>query len=458
MIDIDKLWAEAHTLHFDAGGYISSAGNRWIERMYSAPNGQLLNSNSFFETMRSHPKKVYILHVTRDLDKIIESSALHPSAGCLVGCIYGTQLFPAENNTFRMHNLGQSILTKEAPLSGKSPIPLIIEINYDATHGYPSLVGLNYLKLGKIHHAIYEDLSYLLSAGERQELESIISSKIKRSLNFIDLCYFNENNKPIITGREFVNQINVHVPNLAILGYMFFEAIAEFTMLFSKDEYTGYCKSQNEFNNTIYKSFLLDIYDRIGRFKLSDFAISVDELEKKLQSLKQAGAIDVDIDEFFEYIRARVSHMVTNLLLTDPTKEPAWLDISWDYNGFSSVLTPLVGHAIHRELRNFNRYKDFYFYFDQLKALSAWNYWNKMGISLPFNGPLQKGEIGINPAYQGASYRIYQAKNTENSEYLAIAKELKGVEIVPRLIDLRHTAMRSSDHNELRAARQEINV
>ena len=139
--------------------------------------------------------------------------------------------------------------------------------------------------------------------------------------------------------------------------------------------------------------------------------------------------------------------MVSSLLLTDPSKEPAWLDVPWNYSGFSSILKPLVGHAIHRELRNFNRYKDFYFYFDQLKALSAWNYWNKMNIALPFNGPLQKGEIGINPAYQGARYRVFTGTlSVDSSDILVVDKELDGIEIVPRLIDLRHTSMRSSDH------------
>lgn len=447
IIDLDDLWAEAHTLHFDAGKYIPSAYSSWLGSMADTPNGSLLNDNSFFQTMRSKPDKVYVLHVTRDIEKVISSSTLYPSAGCLVGCIYGTQLFPEGEGVFRMHNLGQYILTKEAVFSGGPPTPLVIEVSYDDTRDEPPLAGLNYLKLGKIHHVIYENLKHLLSGEEQSELEAIISSKIKRSLDFISLCYFNDHNTPIISGREFVDQINAHIPNLAILGYMFFEAISEYTMLYSSDRYSFVCAANKEFNNTIYKSFLMDVYKKIGKFKLSDFSLTSAELEEKIITLRQHGATDIEVDGFFDYIRNRVSHMVASLLLTDPTTEPAWLDVAWNYNGFSTILKPLVGHAIHRELRNFNRYKDFYFYFDQLKALSAWNYWNKMNISLPFNGPLQKGEIGINPAFQGAKYRIYTATELEGSgSHLVIDQELKGVEIAPRLIDLRHTAMRSSDH------------
>lgn len=448
IIDLNDLWAEAHTLHFDAGKYISSVQSSWLESMTKMPNGRLLNDNSFFQTMRSKPDKVYILHVTRDIEKVISSSALYPSAGCLVGCIYGTQLFPEDKGVFRMHNLGEHILTKEAVFSGGTPTPLIIEVSYSKTRDEPLLAGLNYLKLGKIHHVIYENLRHLLSNDEQNELEAIISSKIKRSLDFISLCYFNDHNTPLISGREFISQINTHIPNLAILGYMFFEAISEYTMLHSTDQSSSTCTANKEFNNVIYKSFLMDVYKKIGKFKLSNFSLTSDELEEKIVNLRQQGVTDIETDAFFDYIRDRVSHMVASLLLTDPSVEPAWLDVTWDYNGFSTILKPLVGHAIHRELRNFNRYKDFYFYFDQLKALSAWNYWNKMNISLPFNGPLQKGEIGINPAFQGAQYRIYLAAELENSSgHLVIDQELKGIEIAPRLIDLRHTAMRSSDHS-----------
>lgn len=447
VIDLNELWAEAHTLHFDAGKYMPSAQDRWIESMSSMPNGHLLSDNSFFDMVRSNPSKIYILHVTQDIEKIISSSAIYPSAGCLVGCIYGTQLYPIGDNTFKMHNLGHHILTREAVFSGKEPTALIIEISYEDIYSQPVLAGLNYLKLGKIHHTIYESLRHLLSVEERRELELIVTSKIKRSLDFISLCYYNDHNTPIISSRDFIAQIGTHIPNLAILGYIFFEAISEYTMLMSTDQTSNRYSQSKEFNNTIYKSFLIDIYNRIGKFKLSDFSLSAGELEEKITSMRDAGMTDIEIDDFFDYIRSRVSHMVSSLLLTDPSKEPGWLDVSWDYSGFSSILRPLVGHAIHRELRNFNRYKDFYFYFDQLKALSAWNYWNKMNVSLPFNGPLHKGEIGINPAYQGARYRIFKGVLLdESSSLLKIEAELKNVELVPRLIDLRHTAMRSSDH------------
>ena len=448
IVGMNKLWSEVHSLHFDVDDhYASLPGTGWVESMRDTPNGSLLKDNSFFKSLRSEDNKLYILHVTRDMKKINKSSILYPSAGCLVGCIYGTQLYKQLDGRFLMHNLGKHILIKEAVLSGKKPTPLIIEVTFNNSSNYPLLSGINYLKLGKIHYAIYENLKYLLSPLERDDLEGRVVCKIKKSLNFISLCYPNHKSQQCIDGREFIKLVNKTVPNLAILGYIYFEAIAEYTMLFSNDKNSQKMKDCGEFNNTIYKEFLLDVYEKIGRFKLSDFNPSMVEIEKKINTMNNDGRAEINVDDFFDYMSRRISNMVVDLLLSDSTKEPKWLNATWDYRGLSSVLGPLVGHTVHRELRNFNRYNDFYFYFDQFKALSAWNYWNKMNIALPFNGPLQKGEIGINPAYQNASYKIYVAKiDKKSDDFLIIHKERTDIEIVPRLVDLRHTAMRSRDH------------
>lgn len=281
IIDLDKLWSEVHSLHFEVDSYANFSDNRWLESMVNAPNGALLKDNRFFKSLRSENDKLYVLHVTQDIEKVNETSTLYPSAGCLVGCIYGTQLYKQPNGEFLMHNLGKHILLKEAVLSGKKPTPLIIEVSFGDINKYPLISGINYLKLGKIHYAIYENLKYLLSPIERDDLEGRVACKIKKSLNFISLCYSNYSEQQNITGKDFIRLINKTVPNLAILGYIYFEAIAEYTMLFSNDKDSQKLKDLGEFNNTIYKEFLLDIYSQIGRFKLSDFNPSVDDIEKK---------------------------------------------------------------------------------------------------------------------------------------------------------------------------------
>jgi len=113
-----------------------------------------------------------------------------------------------------------------------------------------------------------------------------------------------------------------------------------------------------------------------------------------------------------------------------------WRNIEWNFDYLQRQLTPLLGHVIHRFLRNMHRYPNFYFYFDQYKALQVWNYWNQASVVLPYNAVLPKGEIGINPANPYIKYRIFSARYWEENDYFYITpeKELPLV-IEPRLVE-----------------------
>lgn len=445
---MEDLWADVHSLHYlDSFEYTLNNTPLVSLNDYKTPNGSLLRDNSFFDSLKTNQNKIYLLHITKDIEKIKRSSTLYPSAGCLIGSIYTTQLYKEADGKFKMHNLGRHIYQKEATILGKSPTPLIIEMTFDEIGMDQTVSGIDYLKLGKIHHTIYQNLKYLLTPSERMELENTVSSRIKKSLDFINLCSHINEGSASVSGREFISILNRQIPKLPILGYIYFEVIAAYSMLYSNDDHSKDLKNRGEFNNTIYKSLLLDMYKRVGFFKLSDFNLTMNDLLKKIDELSRDGLLDIDTEDFFEHIKKCVSCKVIELFLDNPHELPNWLKITWDYSEFSKILGPLVGHIIHRELRNFDRYRDFYFYFDQFKALSAWNYWNKMNIALPFNGPLQKGEIGINPAYSHATYKIYVASQDPTSkDHLIINEHLKNIEIAPRLIDLRHTSMRSKNH------------
>lgn len=447
--DLNMLWSEAHTLHLGVYNCQSIYSNDDLnDLLYASPNHSLLSNNNFFNTMLRNPDKVYIMHVTRNLERILQTKVMYPSAGCLIGCIYGTQLYKESGNLFRMHNLGKYILQQEATFGGGKAVPIVIEVSFKNQAHRPILSGINYLKLGRIHQVIYDQLRYLLSPGEQYNLEAGVAQKISKSLGFLDLCSKIYNGEKQIDGRDVLAATNNAIPSLSILGYIYFEALAEYTMLFSRDELTRELRTRGEYNNTIYKSFLFDIYQRVGKFKLSDFSLTVDEIARKIDSFNRHETAKLDLEECIDYVAHRVVDMVMGYAFSSCEFKPRWLDISWDYQGFSQFLGPLVGHMVHRELRNFNRYHDFYFYFDQVKALSVWNYWNKMDIALPFNAPMPKGEIGINPAYQNALYKIYIGKQSETSSDMIELKDEIDVEIVPRLIDLRHTVMRSQDYDK----------
>jgi hypothetical protein len=65
-----------------------------------------------------------------------------------------------------------------------------------------------------------------------------------------------------------------------------------------------------------------------------------------------------------------------------------------------------------------------------------------MGIAVPFNGILPKGEIGINPACTGIRYKIHRGKSYYIGSELHVepAEEL-AIQIPPHLIHPRRSFM-----------------
>ncbi|MEV4560627.1 hypothetical protein AB0K51_27030, partial [Kitasatospora sp. NPDC049285] len=150
------------------------------------------------------------------------------------------------------------------------------------------------------------------------------------------------------------------------------------------------------------------------------------------------------------YLTDRISHLVAARLFTPGQVPDRWRHTKWEFDSLSSQLGPLLGHLIHRELRTFGRSPDFYFYFDQVKALQAWNYWNHLDIPVPFNGTIPKGEIGINPAYPDLEYRVWRAEADE-AGHLHPTEQLD-LTVAPRLVDLRATLMRNNQWSAATAA------
>ena len=82
-------------------------------------------------------------------------------------------------------------------------------------------------------------------------------------------------------------------------------------------------------------------------------------------------------------------------------------------------------------------------YFDQYKALQAWNYWNHFNIPLPYNSTLPKGEIGINPANPDIKYKIYSTNFWQENGHSFISKKKElSIIIEPRLAEINMLLMR----------------
>ncbi len=141
-----------------------------------------------------------------------------------------------------------------------------------------------------------------------------------------------------------------------------------------------------------------------------------------------------------EYTRDRLSHLFAAVSLAPSQDAGAFTFQGADFDALAVAAPSLLGQAVFREMRIFERYPQLYLAFEQAKALEAWGYWNSEGIPTPFNGFLPKGEIGVNLAYPDSTCRVWVAETCERG-LLHPVDELN-VTPVPRLAELSMTAMR----------------
>ncbi len=447
------LWSDSHIFYNELSSTLatkltteSKADYLWREKIYSeTPNGLLLKKNSFFSNIHNNGKQ-YFAHITFGLQEILQSQSIFVSGGCLVGSVYCVPLTQDENG-LRLHNLGEYIYSQEAYIlsqkhyEGKSPNIIVFEVD-NASSLNNHLIGIDYLRLGKIHNAIYKDLVYLLSLEERYKLEGVVCRSIKNSFDFLELCRSMFYEKRKLNPEHFISCYIDAINNLTILGYLYFEAVCEFVVFHQDSKISNKYKEVGEIYNEIYKSLMYDLAPQLqGNFKLSAFCPSLDSIYEYLFKKKVIGKITKT--QMGEYISERLLILVMSHLLSG-SEHTDWKRFEWTFDNVSHTIPSLVGHLLHRELRNHGRYPSFYFYFDQTKALQIWNYWNHMDVTIPFNGIMPKGEVGINPAHPDIKYKTYigEAEVKKGFTYVNLGKQIDVV-IEPRLVALRYTTMRN---------------
>lgn len=456
-----KKWADAHVfyntflreLRERSSSEAANKEQEWRRWAVSeTPNGKLLLNNSFFDVLKNS-SKIYLFHVTPNLEKIIESGALYSSGGCLVGSIYSTPLTP-DMGKLRVHNLGKYVFKNEASrasyLKDKNTQPSFVIIEAELPpRAHDNIIGIDYTKLGGVHLEIYKDLEYLLSFHERASLQEILINRIRQTLSYLNYAgnAFGEDKN----SEDFFNSFLPAIDHLPILGYIYFEIVAEYLMLFQDSRDAKQAHENGELYNAGYKDLMFDIFpDMLRGIGLGFFKPTPKQL---IQQIKKAKLISqFDEKKFVDYLVKRIIFLTKSRLLNMGDANIDWYTLSWDFKTLESIASPLLGHLIHRELRNFGRFPDFYFYFDQFKALQAWNYWNHMGVVMPFNGIMPKGEIGINPAWPDLKYKIYLGREIKGpmkgEMYVEQDKEIQ-VKIVARLVDHRVSIMRSRGNSSM---------
>jgi hypothetical protein len=85
---LHRMWADAHAFYTSPAvptppaepGPLADRTAEWRDRLEQAPNGNLLVSNSMFDSLRG-AERLHLLHVTNAFDRISEQGELRPPAG-----------------------------------------------------------------------------------------------------------------------------------------------------------------------------------------------------------------------------------------------------------------------------------------------------------------------------------------------------------------------------------------
>lgn len=448
-----EIWSSVHTnydvfrerLLYTDSSFASDIG--WMHYLIDkSPNGALFKKNILYDALKN--KKIYLAHITKNYSGIIRDGKLFSSSGCLVGSVYCTPIIKTKRG-FRLHNLGEYIYFKEAPMFSRDKDDIgLLFIEIDSS-SFPAnnIVGVDYLKLGRIHFSNFLELSYLLSQEELAKLKNFVVRCIYKSSKLLSIVSEFSSEKILSNFEKFYKLYRQTISELPILGYILFETLCEYISLFQVGSRVEYYRSQNELYSPNFKNLVFGLYPDLTRsFNLGMFSPNFKSIVKYLKGI----SIKTDICSLEEYLVRRLRYLIISRFYNDVdfniknnVMGPFWENAQWNFEYLQRGVLPLMGHTIHRFLRNMHRYPDFYFYFDQYKALKIWNYWNHNNIIFPYNAILPKGEVGINPAYPYLKYRIFKGRVQKEKGLSYVVPEKRiNVKIKPRLAELNMLLMR----------------
>ncbi|MEV7959058.1 hypothetical protein ACIO6T_39255 [Streptomyces sp. NPDC087532] len=401
----------------------------WLAAHRNTPNGHLLdvNDNTMLATLTSG-RPIHLMHTTLALDAIRASGELHGAAGCLVGALYCAPL-TATTSGLRPHNLGAYLLETKPDTKA-----LVFEIRPDQP---APAKGLNYLRLGGIHLDTYQQLRGFLTAAEDHRLRQAAVQRVRETAGFLDLLLADARGARTTSPTAFFYQLAAAVKRFPFLGYLYFEVLSEYLLLHSTDPETKAYAQAGEMNNRLYKQLAFAANDTMGRlFNLALFNPNHAQLTEMIGRIEPGLALGAPA-----YTRRRLPHLFACAAL-GPSRNVttvAFRDAAADFDSLAAAAPHLAGQLVFREMRTLPRYPALFPVFEQAKASSVYDYWNREGIAAPFNGVMPKGEIGLNLAYPRATFTAWVAETCERG--LLHPTEQLDLLPVPRLADLRETAL-----------------
>ncbi|MGV9601304.1 hypothetical protein ACWDR1_32055 [Streptosporangium sandarakinum] len=427
---MDLLWEDAHTDYGPARRSrptprgLAASDAEWRSFLETTtPNGSLLRFSSLLETLTSG-RPIHLMHTTGYLESIRASRQLYQAAGCLVGALYCAPLTP-EPAGLRPHNLGTWLLENK-------PGTRTIIFEVDPGRSTPA-EGIDYLRLGEVHLRTYLNHRAFLTPAEDDQLRRAAVQRIRQASGCLDalLAAACGTTPP---ASHLLDRIAAAVTTVPFLGYLYFEAAAEYLMLHSTSRETRACAQAGELNNRPYKRLAFTAVTTMGH--LFDLALFCPD-HGWLQAL--IGRIEPGLVQgAADYISRRMAHLFACAALAAGTDATAVTFGEATFDTLARIAPGLLGQMVFRLLRTSPRYPQLFPIIEQAKATAASAYWNTRGIPTPFNGVIPKGEIGLNLTWP-AGARAWVADTCERG-LLHPVEELH-LTFVPRLADLRETAL-----------------
>ncbi|NCN58511.1 hypothetical protein COW99_00650 [Candidatus Roizmanbacteria bacterium CG22_combo_CG10-13_8_21_14_all_38_20] len=256
-------------------------------------------------------------------------------------------------------------------------------------------------------------------------------------MSFLALC--REYDLESVGIEQFENFFNEALQSLHILGHCFFETILEYVSLFQDDPQSKRLAEQGELNTYNYFKLVFDLSPQLyTKFRLERFKPKLTEVAAYLQDASNQGKIieSFSQDHFYDFMKWRIAQYIRRRVLGSGAlpKPDAHLE------EYLRLNPNLVGHIIHRDIRQRTDNQGYHINYEQIRASKLWSYWTEKKILFPYNALLPKGEIGINPKYENLKYRVHRA-SLDNEGRITLEEEL-GIKIVDKIIPSKLSVLR----------------
>jgi len=410
-----------------------------------APMGRLLVENALFQTIREG-KGLTLVHITPQLEQIENSEVLLPSGGCLGASIYCTPL----RSDGRLHNLSEFIIQRELPLSLTAQKKIvdsldIVAIQLDQANfaiANQLQSGVDYLRLGPSYLWIFNDAADYcnLSQAEWAPVRDIVLGQFNRTRTFLELCA--AHGLEDLASLEFEALLSEAICNMPLLGYVYFEVLLEYVLLFQNDTMAMRYRDENEMYVWHFKQLVFDMCPFLFKgFRLSQFNPRVVDVANYLQEKAEGSLIirGFSMAEFSRFVQYRIAHYVRYKLLADGSVSPvgtSWTDLCCS-------LPSLIGLLVHRELRNIPELRELYLLYKSIRATVIWTHWRTQQVLVPYSCIVPKGEVGLNPLFRDLKYKVFLAKLDGVSGTLHIDREMR-VKLGVALVDSRFSIMKDT--------------